>query len=119
MTALDARDVRLRYGIPLTAPARTAIDYAATATGAELERAVAEARVLKLFSDGELKAAIERAPLRSGAHPRAFDRDRRRDQVLQAAGYHVIRVAWRQLQREPIGVAARIGQTLARAAAGA
>jgi very-short-patch-repair endonuclease len=46
-------------------------------------------------------------------HP-AFERDRLRDQVLQAAGYRVIRVTWRQLEQEPMAVAVRIGQILAR-----
>jgi hypothetical protein len=31
----------------------------------------------------------------------AFERDRRRDQRLIAAGYRVIRITWRQLVREP------------------
>lgn len=31
----------------------------------------------------------------------AFEKDRRRDQILAAAGYTVIRVTWRQLHREP------------------
>jgi hypothetical protein len=34
-----------------------------------------------------------------------------------AAGYVVIRVTWQQLQREPIAVAARLAQALARRAA--
>lgn len=45
-------------------------------------------------------------------HPRAFERDRRRDQILVAAGYRVIRVTWRQLTEEPIAVMVRIGQAL-------
>jgi very-short-patch-repair endonuclease len=179
----DLRDLRLHHGLPVTSPARTVIDYAAVATSVELERALAEARVLKLITDRDLEAAIHRAPLRAGVaaikellkdeaaqaftrseaervlrrlvadaglpapqtnvkllgfevdmlwpeqrvvveadgydthrHPAAFERDRRRDQVLQAAGYHVIRVTWRQLKREPVGVAVRIAQTLALAA---
>ncbi|HET9198049.1 MAG TPA: DUF559 domain-containing protein [Solirubrobacterales bacterium] len=31
----------------------------------------------------------------------AFEKDRRRDQILAAAGYTVIRVTWRQLREEP------------------
>jgi very-short-patch-repair endonuclease len=63
---LDVRDVRLRWGFPLTAPARTLIDQAAVTAGDELERALNEARVLKLVHDSELMAAMERCPLRSG-----------------------------------------------------
>jgi very-short-patch-repair endonuclease len=42
----------------------------------------------------------------------AFERDRLRDQVLTAAGFTVIRVTWRQLNREPIAVMVRLGQIL-------
>lgn len=63
---LDARDVRMRWGFPVTAPARTLIDWAGVTAGRELERALNEARVQKLVSDSELQAALERCPLRSG-----------------------------------------------------
>ena len=43
----------------------------------------------------------------------AFERDRRRDQVLVAAGYRVIRATWRQLEHEPLGVVARLAAALA------
>jgi very-short-patch-repair endonuclease len=42
----------------------------------------------------------------------AFERDRRRDQILMAAGYRVIRVTWRQLRDEPMAVIARLAQAL-------
>jgi very-short-patch-repair endonuclease len=44
----------------------------------------------------------------------AFERDRRRDAELNAAGFRVIRVTWRQLVEEPIAVAARIARALER-----
>jgi very-short-patch-repair endonuclease/predicted transcriptional regulator of viral defense system len=44
----------------------------------------------------------------------AFERDRVRDAELQALGYRVIRVTWRQLAREPRAVIARIAATLRR-----
>jgi very-short-patch-repair endonuclease len=44
----------------------------------------------------------------------AFERDSRRDQVLGAAGIHVIRVTYQQLRHRPYAVIARIAQTLAR-----
>ncbi len=179
---LDVRDVRLRNGFPITAPARTLIDTAARDPLDRLERALNEARVLKLVTDAELHAAMDRCPLRSGiatlramlaaepgpamtrsaaerrlknlvrqaelpwprfnttlrrfevdamwaghhvvvevdgyrfhGHRSAFERDRRRDQALVAAGYTVIRVTWRQLVDEPMAVAVRIAQALARA----
>ena len=50
-------------------------------------------------------------------HRTAFERDRRRDQILAAAGYIVIRVTWRQLVDEPVAVITRIAQALALAQA--
>jgi very-short-patch-repair endonuclease len=64
--ALDSRDVRIRDGLPVTAPARALIDLAADADEATVRRALTEARVLGLVGDRELEAAIERCPLRSG-----------------------------------------------------
>jgi very-short-patch-repair endonuclease len=46
----------------------------------------------------------------------AFEQDRRRDQRLVAAGYRVVRVTWRQLEREPYAVIARLAQALVAAA---
>src|SRR5689334_16516154 len=43
---LHPRDRTTRFGIPITAPARTTIDYAATASYEEAERAIAEAFAL-------------------------------------------------------------------------
>ena len=45
-------------------------------------------------------------------HRRAFERDRRKDQVLLAAGYRVLRVTWLQLRDEPIAVAVAIAAAL-------
>ncbi len=38
-------------------------------------------------------------------HREAFERDRERDAALQLAGYRVIRITWRRLEREPHQVA--------------
>jgi very-short-patch-repair endonuclease len=43
----------------------------------------------------------------------AFERDRRRDQTLVAAGYRVIRITARQLDQEPFAVIARLAAALA------
>jgi very-short-patch-repair endonuclease len=43
----------------------------------------------------------------------AFERDRRRDAELQARGYRVMRVTWRQLVDHPIAVVSRIRRALA------
>ncbi len=63
---LDAADRAHKSGIPITSPARTLVDYAATANAAELEWAIAEAFALKLVTEPGLVAAIERAPGRAG-----------------------------------------------------
>jgi len=176
---LARQDMRIRRGIPLTAPARSLLDLAADATEDALEQAVAEAVAMRLTSARELEQALDRAPGRSGtariraildadAEPAlagskperlllelirqaglpeplvnkpfhgfridmrwpehrlalefdghrfhgsraAFERDRRRDQVLAAAGYTVIRVTWRQLIEEPYAVIARVAMAL-------
>jgi hypothetical protein len=44
--------------------------------------------------------------------PVAFQRDRRRDQILVAAGYRVTRVTWRQVRDEGEAVVARIARAL-------
>ena len=44
----------------------------------------------------------------------AFERDRRRDQDLVAAGYRVLRTTWRQLSDEPEAFAIRLVAALAR-----
>jgi very-short-patch-repair endonuclease len=180
---LDARDVRIHQGFPVTAPARTIIDLTGSSGADAGHRALNEARVRKLVSDQELEAAIARCPGRKGtalvrrllttehgrgftrheaerrlralvadaqlpppelnrrllgyevdalwrsarivvevdgfaAHGQrtAFERDRRKDQVLAAAGYQVIRVTWRQIEDEPLAVVARIAQAMARSA---
>jgi very-short-patch-repair endonuclease len=46
-------------------------------------------------------------------HRVAFERDRRRDARLVAAGYRVMRVTWRQLTDEQLAVAAALGGALA------
>jgi very-short-patch-repair endonuclease len=42
----------------------------------------------------------------------SFERDRRRDAELQAQGFRVLRVTWRQIVEEPHAVVARIAQAL-------
>ena len=43
----------------------------------------------------------------------AFERDRRKDAALTAAGYTVIRVTWRQLKHEPLAVVALLARLVA------
>jgi very-short-patch-repair endonuclease len=44
----------------------------------------------------------------------AFERDRLRDGALQAAGYRVMRVTWRQLEAQPEAVVNRLARALGR-----
>lgn len=64
--SLDRPDVRWRAGIPLTAPARSLLDAAATLERAALARAVDEARVRRLVNDRQLADVLERHPRRRG-----------------------------------------------------
>jgi very-short-patch-repair endonuclease len=63
VTALDIRDVSLRYGLPVTSPARTLIDCAIKPN---IDHLLNEARVLKLVTDAAIDAAIGRCPRRKG-----------------------------------------------------
>jgi very-short-patch-repair endonuclease len=60
---LDLRDVRIHQGFPVTEPARTLIDCASTS---QIDRLLNEARVLKLVTDAEIEAAMDRCPGRKG-----------------------------------------------------
>lgn len=42
----------------------------------------------------------------------AFQRDRKRDQILTAAGYRTARITWRQVVDEPAAVVNRIARML-------
>jgi very-short-patch-repair endonuclease len=177
---LPEDELAVRQGIPLTTPARTICDLAATEPLRDLESALAEARIHRLATDRQITKVIHRAPTRPGAptirtlleqeddsgytrskaerllrdliakadlerplfnepvlgfvvdalwprqrvivevdgytyhqHRAAFERDRRRDQQLTAAGYRVIRITWIQLRDRPIETIAAIVKTLA------
>jgi very-short-patch-repair endonuclease len=53
-------------GIPITAPACTLIDFAATSSREEAERAIAEAFALKLVTESNIREAADRVPNRAG-----------------------------------------------------
>jgi len=63
---LHHRDRTTRCGTPITAPARSLIDFASTAGAEESERAIAEAFSLKLLTEPQLTAAMQRTPNRAG-----------------------------------------------------
>jgi very-short-patch-repair endonuclease len=63
---LSTADCGDQRGIPATTPARTLIDFTSTAGAEEAERVIAEAFALKLVTEPEIVAAVERAPARAG-----------------------------------------------------
>jgi very-short-patch-repair endonuclease len=74
--ALDPIDWGTKDGIPIVAPALALLDFASVATGDELERAISEAYVLKLVTEKELRAVIDRHPGRAGAAALRAELDR-------------------------------------------
>jgi very-short-patch-repair endonuclease len=64
---LPEEEVTIRHGIPLTTPARTICDLAATEPLRDVESALAEARIHRLATDRQINAVIHRAPTRPGA----------------------------------------------------
>ena len=64
---LPGTEIRRRDGLPVTSPERTLIDTAEVAGGAEVARAIREARVKGLVTDESLDAALARHPARHGS----------------------------------------------------
>ena len=82
---------------------------------AGLPQPIANARVLGMEVDllwPAERVVVEFDGWAAHGHSAAFERDRRRGQVLSAAGYTVFRVTWRQLTEEPVAVAVRLARTL-------
>ncbi|HEX9109084.1 MAG TPA: DUF559 domain-containing protein [Longimicrobiales bacterium] len=98
-------------------------------------RSEAETRFLALVRKAQLRAPATNVTLRGyevdflwrteklvveidgfafHSSPAAFERDRRRDADVVAAGFRVLRVTWRQLTGEPEAVLARVAQALIR-----
>lgn len=87
---------------------------------AELPQPRANAPLLGYVADflwAERKLVVEVDGYLFHSDRRAFESDRRRDQVFAAGGYTVIRVTWAQLSNEPLAVVARVAQALAARAA--
>jgi very-short-patch-repair endonuclease len=64
---LDAQDIRVRDGLPVTCPARTLIDNAGELTDRELERALDEALIQNILRLNQVAEALERLPARRNA----------------------------------------------------
>jgi hypothetical protein len=62
VTRLDPLDITIRCNVPITALARTTIDFAAQATSSERHHAFAEARAKHRLTDRGLHAALDRLP---------------------------------------------------------
>ncbi|HWI96261.1 MAG TPA: DUF559 domain-containing protein [Solirubrobacterales bacterium] len=58
------------------------------------------------------RLAIETDGEETHGTPMAFQRDRKRDQVLVAAGYRTARITWDQVRDEPTAVVSRISRML-------
>jgi very-short-patch-repair endonuclease len=66
-TNLTHSDITVHKGLPITTPARTQLDVAATLPPKDLKRVVAEGFALGLLSFDSLYAALARAPKHPGA----------------------------------------------------
>jgi very-short-patch-repair endonuclease len=173
-TTIHPADATVKEGLPVTSPARTLLDLAATD---DPTRALNEAHVLRLVTDLSLNEQFSRYPrhrgtqaLRQAIQPepkltrseaerralelirrarlpqpetnvrlkghevdllwreqrlvvevdgyafhsvrRSFEHDRRRDADLITSGYTVMRVTWRQIEREPEATAATLATAL-------
>lgn len=69
------------------------------------------------FAWVEQQLAVEIDGYRFHSSRSAFERDRRRDAILSAAGWRVVRVTWLQMEHEPLAVIARLAQALAQTGA--
>lgn len=110
---------------------------AAGRLGLDVTRSELEDRFLRFLAEAGLPRPQTNAPLAAGqevfevdclwrrsrvvveldgravhATARAFERDRARDRALNAAGWRVVRVTWRQLSSEPAALAADLRRLL-------
>jgi hypothetical protein len=69
-------------------------------------------RLVVDFLWDERRLVVETDGRETHATPVAFQRDRRRDQLLVADGYRVVRVTWNQIHRERDAVVGRIRSAL-------
>lgn len=63
---VDARDLRIREGLPVTSPARTLLDQAAVSTARRLEHMFNEALVRKLVRPADIEDVLVRGRGRTG-----------------------------------------------------
>lgn len=85
---------------------------------AGLPRPLVNQRLFDYLADfvwPQQRLVVEVDGYRYHGHRAAFERDRRRDQVVVSSGYRVLRITWRQLRDEPLFVMARLAEAIARA----
>jgi hypothetical protein len=88
-------------------PCRTGRSTGDTSTPAPFDPRVAQ-RLRQL----EHNLVVEVDGHQLHGHRSAFERDRKKDQILIVAGYTMIRITWLQLTHEPLRAAAVIAATL-------
>ena len=130
-------DAAVQDGLPLTTPARTLHDLAGclgqherrSTTTLELTRSAAERRLLALIRQARLprpetnvrvqgyevdllwrrqRLIVEVDGFAYHSTRHAFERDRARDATLQAAGYRVVRITWRQIVNDSHALVAQL-----------
>ncbi len=69
-----------------------------------------------LWREQRLVVEVDGYAFHSSRH--SFERDRRRDRALQAQGYRVLRITWRELTHEPEALIAELAVALLRRPAG-
>ncbi len=115
----------VHQGLPLTTPTRTLHDLGACLPQHELDRAVEQAQILHLATRDEIEVdllwrrerlIVEVDGFAYHSTRQAFERDRARDAALQAAGYRVVRLTWRQIAYEPLAVVVQLARLLAASA---
>jgi very-short-patch-repair endonuclease len=74
--ALPEVDRSAVNGIPSVSPALALLEFAAVAKDDQLERAISEAYFLRLVSEGELRATLDRHAGRTGVAPLRLELDR-------------------------------------------
>jgi hypothetical protein len=135
---LHPADATRKHGIPVTSPARTLLDLAATTPARDLDRAVNEARVHRLASDVSLNEQFSRYPRHRGTQAlkdairiepalTRSEAERRALELIRAArlptpqtnvqlrGYEVD-FPWRELTDERDAVVATLSAALTRRA---
>ncbi|HEY3729294.1 MAG TPA: type IV toxin-antitoxin system AbiEi family antitoxin domain-containing protein [Solirubrobacteraceae bacterium] len=63
---LERQDIRIRYGLPVTSPARTLVDLAGGFTDRQLEFAFDQVITLRIVRQAEIVEAVSRMPSRPG-----------------------------------------------------